>query len=142
VARLAAVLAAGDVIVVGLATESRRAGTHRDLLGANILRNGAELALIDWDCAGPDVPWFEAVRAAIEFGRVAATVDGARPLQPDPGVSVTAPSPYTVGVRLRCIIPLDVRDPQRSIDGRAARSVGSARALGVLLAEDRLRCAL
>jgi hypothetical protein len=84
---LAAVLAASDVIAAGLASESRRAGTHRDLLGANILRNGAELALIDWDCAGPDVPWFEAVRAAVEFGRLAATVDGMRPLQPDPGVS-------------------------------------------------------
>ena len=84
---LAAVLAASDVIAAGLAAESRRAGTHRDLLGANILRNGAALALIDWDCAGPDVPWFEAVRAAIEFGRLAATVDGMRPLQPDPGVS-------------------------------------------------------
>jgi hypothetical protein len=78
---------ATEIIADGLATESRRAGTHRDLLGPNILTDGAELVLIDWDCAGPDVPWFEAVRAAVEFGRLAATVHGAKPLQPDPRVS-------------------------------------------------------
>ena len=81
------VLAASEIIATGLAAEPRRAGTHRDLLGANILTNGVELALIDWDCAGPDVPWFEAVRAAVEFGRLAATAHGDRPLQPDPQVS-------------------------------------------------------
>lgn len=84
---LADVLAASELIATGLAAEPRRVGTHRDLLGANILTNGVDLALIDWDCAGPDVPWFEAVRAAVEFGRLAATAHGVRPLQPDPEVS-------------------------------------------------------
>jgi hypothetical protein len=92
---LAAVLAATEVIAGGLAAEPRRAGTHRDLLGANVLTDGVELALIDWDCAGPDVPWFEAVRAAIEFGRLAATVHGAKPLEPDPRVSRAILAAYT-----------------------------------------------
>jgi hypothetical protein len=92
---LAAVLAATEVITAGLAAEPRRAGTHRDLLGVNILTNGVELALIDWDCAGPDVPWFEAVRAAIEFGRLAATVHGTKPFQPDPQVSRAILAAYT-----------------------------------------------
>jgi hypothetical protein len=92
---LAGVVGATEVIADGLAAESRRSGTHRDLLGANILTDGAELVLIDWDCAGPDVPWFEAIRAAVELGRLAATVHGAKPLQPDPRVSRAILAAYT-----------------------------------------------
>jgi hypothetical protein len=83
----AVVLAAIDVITDGLAAEPARVGTHRDLLAANVLTDGRACALVDWDSAGPDVPWFEAVRAAVEFGRLAATVGDARPLQPDPRVA-------------------------------------------------------
>jgi len=83
----AAVLAATEVIASGLAAEPARVGTHRDLLAANILTDGSAHALVDWDSAGPDVPWFEAVRAAVELGRLAATTGAARPLQPDPRVA-------------------------------------------------------
>jgi hypothetical protein len=92
---LAAVLGATEVITAGLAAEPRRAGTHRDLLGANILTDGINPVLVDWDCAGPDVPWFEAIRAAVEFGRLAATTRGAKPLQPDPQVSRAIVAAYT-----------------------------------------------
>lgn len=74
---------ATDVVTAGLAGEARRAGTHRDLLAANIVTDGRTCVLVDWDSAGPDVPWFEAVRAAVELGRHAATVGNARPLAPD-----------------------------------------------------------
>jgi fructosamine-3-kinase len=114
---LAAVLDATEVIAAGLTAESRRAGTHRDLLGANILTDGAEFALIDWDCAGPDVPWFEAIRAAVEFGRVSATVHGAKPLQPDPGVSRAILAAYTRA------------GGERGVDGRC----GLAGVLGMML---------
>jgi phosphotransferase family enzyme len=83
----AAVLAATEVITAALAAEPARAGTHRDLLPANILTDGSAYVLVDWDSAGPDVPWFEAVRAAVELGRLAATIGDARPLQPDPRVA-------------------------------------------------------
>lgn len=82
-----AVLTSMDVIHDGMNTERRRAGTHRDLLGANLLSDGHSFALVDWDCAGPDVPWFEAVRAAVEFGRLAATIRQQKPLRPDPRVA-------------------------------------------------------
>jgi hypothetical protein len=114
---LAAVFDATEVIVAGLAAESRRAGTHRDLLAANILTDGNELALIDWDCSGPDVPWFEAIRAAVELGRVSATVQGVKPLQPDPAVSRAILAAYTRA------------GGERGVDGRC----GLAGVLGMML---------
>jgi hypothetical protein len=84
---LRAVLASMAVICEGLDAERVRAGTHRDLLGGNVLTDGHRFALVDWDCAGPDVPWFEAVRAAVEFGRLAATTQQHKPLRPDPQVA-------------------------------------------------------
>jgi hypothetical protein len=113
----AAVRAASEVIAAGLAAEPRRTGTHRDLLAANILTSGVELALVDWDCAGPDVPWFEAVRAAVELGRLAATARGAKPLDPDPRVSRALLAAYARA------------GGERGVDGR----LGMAGVLGMML---------
>ena len=84
---LEAVLSASEIIAAGLARQTERVGAHRDLHGQNVLTDGARCILIDWDCAGPEVPWFETVRAANEFGRLAATRGGVKPLNPDPAVA-------------------------------------------------------
>lgn len=83
---LPAVMASTEIAQEGLSAGLAVVGTHRDLHADNVLVDGGQLALVDWDYAGPDVAWFETVRAAVEFGRVAASVDGAKADLPDDGV--------------------------------------------------------
>ncbi|MBB5867219.1 Ser/Thr protein kinase RdoA (MazF antagonist) [Allocatelliglobosispora scoriae] len=52
---------------------------HRDLSGRNILRTSAGLRLLDFDYAGPEVPWWEAVAVAV---RSAQAADLAEPSEP------------------------------------------------------------
>ncbi|MDQ8701673.1 aminoglycoside phosphotransferase family protein [Streptomyces sp. LHD-70] len=53
---------------------------HRDIGPANVLRSGSGFRLIDWDHAGPAVPWWEAVHTAFRF---AGGLDDARATRPE-----------------------------------------------------------
>ena len=54
-------------------------GSHRDLLPQNILVSPAgRFFLIDWELAGPALPWPETIMAVMDIGRFAAGRDGAK----------------------------------------------------------------
>lgn len=88
-ARASLPVIAGASALVGsaVAGAERVVGSHRDLHGLNVLRTAEGYRLVDWDLAGPEVPWFETVRAAVEFGRLAGTTAAGKPLAPDASVA-------------------------------------------------------
>ena len=54
-----------ELVAEGLCAGGRIVGSHRDLMGQNVLAANAGFMLIDWDCAGPEIAWLETVRAGV-----------------------------------------------------------------------------
>jgi hypothetical protein len=90
-----AIAAASRLVADALAAGARLVGAHRDLQASNILATPAgRFVVVDWDHAGPHVAWYEAVQAAVVFGRLAAG-DGAAVDQVDLTVARELLAAYT-----------------------------------------------
>lgn len=79
----AAVRAALPAIADAVALIRQAAGSappavllHRDLAARNLLLTAAGPRLVDWDYAGPEVPWWEAVKLGVDLDAVPAVLDG------------------------------------------------------------------
>jgi hypothetical protein len=78
---------ASAIVEAGLAAGERVVGSHRDMSPSNMLVHGDARTMVDWDMAGPELAWFETVRAAVEFGRLAASSRDAKAFAPDPATT-------------------------------------------------------
>ena len=80
---LADITVANELVVEGITGEPV-VGSHRDLLPQNILVDGSgRFLLIDWDLAGPAIPWLETVMAVMDIGRFAGGRAGSKSEFPD-----------------------------------------------------------
>lgn len=67
-------------IVLAASAEAPQAYlAHRDVSAANVVRTPRGLSLIDWDHAGPEVPWWETVGVAFDFAQALSGDDGQDP---------------------------------------------------------------
>lgn len=87
---LAAVQEGIQIVEAGLATAPGFVLCHRDISFRNILLTGRGPALIDFDLAGPEVPWWELVHFAFLLACAALGDD-----EPEPALIEAAVSAYT-----------------------------------------------
>jgi hypothetical protein len=67
---LPSIIATTDLIERATAASTDLVGSHRDLLIHNVMVTADGFTLVDWDAAGPQRAWHEAVCTAHDFGRL------------------------------------------------------------------------